>query len=86
MMLLSQTITQKPWRWWSLFLALVLAIFLPSLGSAPLVWQDEVQIVDFGRVVLDPGTDWAVTWSTSDQKAVPPISYLGCWSVPVVEN
>ncbi len=78
MMLLSQTITQKPWRWWSLFLALVLAIFLPSLGSAPLVWQDEVQIVDFGRVVLDPGTDWAVTWSTSDQKAVPPISYLGC--------
>ena len=72
-------IFHKTWLWWLPFLALMLAIFLPSLGSSPIVvWQDEVQIVDYGRVMLDPGTDWAVSWSTHEHKPVPPVSYLGC--------
>ncbi len=77
--MIARFINARPWRCWFLFLGLVLAAFLPSLGNWPIfVWQDEVQTVDFGRVVLDPHTDWAVSWSTFDHKPLFPISYLGC--------
>ena len=67
-----------PWRCWVAFLVLTMIGFLPSLGSSPLIWQDEVQIVDYGRVMLEPNTDWAVTWMAHKQKPLKPICYVGC--------
>ncbi len=74
----DQPTSDHPWRWWLLFLVLVLAILSPSIGTSPIVWQDEVQFTDWGRVMLNPHTDWAVTWSAHGHKPLPPVSYLGC--------
>jgi len=39
--------------------------------------QDEVQIIDFGRVVLEQETDWALTWDIVHAVPILPTSYLG---------
>ena len=75
---LGNHLNNHPWRCWAAFASLVLLVFAPSLGSSPPIWQDEVQIVDYGRAFLDPDTDWGVTWSAHKQRSLPVISYFGC--------
>ncbi|MDB6138385.1 MAG: hypothetical protein JWO94_1457 [Verrucomicrobiaceae bacterium] len=75
---LLRTKSIRPWLCWTGFLAFFIALLFPSIGTSPVVWEDEVQFVDWGRVMLNPHTDWAVTWSTHDHQPLRPISYLGC--------
>jgi hypothetical protein len=62
---------------WTAWMLLVLAIHALTLSISPPVWQDEVQIIDFGRTAIDPGTDWSISWNTVTDSAVIHPLYLG---------
>lgn len=69
----------KPRLIWACFLAIVLATSLPGLTRSPPPWQDEVQILDYGRVFLAGQTAGpAVSFIASEQRPIHPLSYLGC--------
>lgn len=57
------------WLYWTLSCVLILVVFLPQLDLWPLIGQDEVQIIEFGRVILHPSTDWSMNWQPSDSMA-----------------
>jgi hypothetical protein len=64
-------------RLWSATVLVALASQLPTLLISPPIWQDEVQIVELGRVsVFDPATDWSLNWLPSGRPATL-VSYLG---------
>lgn len=63
------------------FLALLFltcAIHAVTLTRSPPAWQDEIQDIDYGRV-LSPGSDqsYGVTWSAED-RPVQLLCYIGC--------
>ncbi len=61
------------WNLHRLLVALVLstaAIHCITLARSPTVWQDEVQIVDYGRVLADPSTDWSLTLDSEGRPAI----------------
>ena len=64
--------------WWPGF---VLAAFLvATFGTMTFFrayWQDDVQIVDWGRVIAQPESDWGVTWNVRDNRPVFLISHIG---------
>ena len=61
------------WWLWCLVGVVVCAVHLTTLTISPTYWQDEVQIVDLGRVTLNPtSSDWSITWSDDDR----PRNYL----------
>lgn len=68
---------RKPWVVLSAAIALVFAIQLLTLRLDPPIFQDEVQIIDYGRTALDPSSDWAITWNVQQSIPVLTISYLG---------
>lgn len=72
-------LVRRQWVWlaWLVMALATLCAHLPSVRLSPTVWQDEVQIVDYGRV-LTPGADlsYAATWSADDRPAVP-LFHLG---------
>ena len=55
----------------------VFAIQLLTLRLDPPIFQDEAQIIDYGRTALDPSSNWAVTWNVQQSVPVVTISYLG---------
>ena len=71
-------VRSHPWQSWLLGVTLIVLGFFPSLGSSPPLWQDEIQIIDYGRVLFDPLSDWAVTWSSHHKAPMPTVCYLGC--------
>ena len=68
---------QFPWGAWGLVLFATLSVHSLTIRISPTIWQDEVQIVDYGRV-LAPGADrsHAMTWLDSGRAAIP-LNYLG---------
>jgi hypothetical protein len=68
---------KKIWGIWLGMAAVTLAIHATTLRISPTIWQDEVQIVDYGRV-LSPGADrsYAMTWR-DDSRVATPLMYLG---------
>jgi hypothetical protein len=77
-------------RAWVLVWLLATAIHLTTLARAPNIHQDETQIIDMGRVLLDPATTWSVNLSASGQPLPSVPAWLGSvlqelafrWSVP----
>lgn len=63
--------------WFLIASLVVLAIFISQLHLWPQLSQDEVQIVDLGRVMLEPDTDWALSWLVHDSIPFFGSSYLG---------
>ena len=47
-----------------------------TIGSSPVVWQDEVQTIEVGRMFLESDSPWNVIMG-ADFKSIPFISYLG---------
>lgn len=70
------------WLFWVASCLLILAVHSLTLTIDRQVNQDEVQILDLGRTVLNPSTDWALSWDENHSIAVLPIAYLG----PVVQE
>ncbi|RMF56520.1 MAG: hypothetical protein D6746_12395 [Bacteroidetes bacterium] len=68
---------RRPWRLWAGLLALVLAVHLLTLTTSPPFWQDEVQQVDFGRLVLEPESAWSAKWSPTTGRPIRVWSYVG---------
>lgn len=65
--------------WW-LWLCVAIIIFLIqayAVGSLPSIQQDEAQITDYGRLALDPYSDWSINWLLKDGKPLLLWSYLG---------
>jgi hypothetical protein len=65
------------WLAWMAWMLLILGIHGLTLCISPPVWQDEVQIIDFGRTAIDPGTDWSISWNTVTSSAVINPLYVG---------
>jgi len=63
--------------WPGLLLAVYLLATFATMPFFRAYWQDEVQIVDWGRVIAHPESDWAATWDVHDNRPVYLISHLG---------
>lgn len=73
----STTSSFRLWVYWALFCLAILIVFFPQLTYWPKVTQDEVQIIDLGRVVLNPFTDWSTGWLVHLSQPVFVASYIG---------
>jgi hypothetical protein len=67
-------ITQSIWGLWLIILVTVFGIHLTTLTISPTVWIDEVNMVDLGRTILEPDSDWSIMWSGKPLYLLP---YLG---------
>jgi hypothetical protein len=67
----------RVWGAWFLFAATILCINCGTLTLSPAIWEDEVQIIDLGRVSL-PNAD--LTWAVQVTSEGRPIqsTFLGC--------
>jgi hypothetical protein len=55
--------TQNIWSLWLIILGVVFGIHCITLTISPTVWIDEVNVLEHGRIILDPNTDWSILWS-----------------------
>jgi hypothetical protein len=81
-MKLKDYLSQNFWLCWCLALLTFFLISLSTITVSPTVWMDEVQIVDYGRTIFDPNTDWSITWLVSDNRPLILTVYLG----PFLQN
>lgn len=65
-------------RIWAVLSLLTILVSLTTLRLSPPAWQDEVQILDYGRILL-PGSDRssAMSWSDNDRPILP-LNYPSC--------
>ena len=73
----SETFRIGLWIKWLLALVPIAIVFGATLPIAPFLHKDEFMIVDLGRIILNPGTDWSITWLTDEVAPVLLYSYLG---------
>jgi hypothetical protein len=66
------------WFLWFLILTVVFLIHCLTLAVSPPIWQDEVQIIEYGRTFLNPHTDWSINWDVANNRPYLTLSYLGC--------
>ncbi|MDB5012690.1 MAG: hypothetical protein JWQ25_892 [Daejeonella sp.] len=67
----------KFWLLWTSALLAILLIQVYTVGLLPHIQQDETQITDYGRLALNPRSDWSVTWLVAQDKPLLLWSYLG---------
>lgn len=72
-----ETITQRFWWIWLLAITVVAMVLSATLEFAPFLFMDELMGVDFGRVILNSGTNWSVAWMTESGEPVYLLSYVG---------
>lgn len=68
---------QNFWRWWSITLLIIFLIHLLTLTISPIIWQDEVQIIEYGRLFFEPNTTWSTNWNTETASPNFTLFYLG---------
>jgi hypothetical protein len=63
---------------WAVLSVLTLLVTMTTLRISPVAWQDEVQILDYGRILL-PGADRAsgMSWANPD-RLIFPINFPAC--------
>lgn len=71
------TSQKKFWLLWLLALILIFLIQVSTLDVLPSVQKDEIQIADYGRMFLNPDTDWSANWIVAKEKPIFISSYLG---------
>ena len=66
------------WLIWNFAVLFAVGIYVLTMRTSPIVWQDEVQIIDWGRNQM-PGADnsWGMSWLTTGRPAMF-LCYLGC--------
>ncbi|BAY66038.1 hypothetical protein NIES22_61510 [Calothrix brevissima NIES-22] len=73
----SKLANYQLWLAWSIALFIVFIVHLSTITISPPAWNDEVQIIEYGRLTLEPHTDWSINWSVAAQRPVFLYSYLG---------
>lgn len=66
------------WVLWFVILVIVFLIHCLTLTVSPTIWQDEVQIIDYGRTFLNSNTDWGMNWDVANNRPYLTLFYLGC--------
>lgn len=71
--------TSKKYIWWVWLITLVLVfvVQLITLDDLLLIYQDQVQIIDYGRITLNPKSDWSLAWRIEEEKPILLWSYIG---------
>ena len=69
--------TKTTWYIWFIFAIGLFLIQASTLSLLPTLMQDEAQITDYGRLALDPSSNWSVTWWVAAEKPLFLWSYLG---------
>jgi hypothetical protein len=64
----SRTDRRRAWLAFAFAVAVIISVQGYSLRFSPTIWQDEVQILDWGRTIL-PGSDqaYAMSWLQGGQ-------------------
>ncbi|MDB5012689.1 MAG: hypothetical protein JWQ25_891 [Daejeonella sp.] len=67
------------WFWlkWITAVGFIFSIFLLLIPIAPYLHMDEFMIVDLGRKILNPNSNWAITWMTHRDQPVFVLFYIG---------
>lgn len=65
------------WYSWFVFAIGIFLLQASTLSLLPTLMQDEAQITDYGRLALDPSSNWSVTWWVAAEKPLFLWSYLG---------
>jgi len=65
------------WIVWFLVLAAIFIIHWQTLVISPKVNSDEVTIIEYGRLILQPHSDWSLNWWIPAGRPVILFSYLG---------
>jgi hypothetical protein len=68
---------RKLWLVWFVILVVSSAIQLPTLTSEPKLFQDDAQVIEYGRTFLNPRSDWSINW-TQAGRPNPTLFYVGC--------
>jgi hypothetical protein len=72
----EKAIQYRPWAVLASAVGLLCALHLLTLRIDPPVFQDEAQIVDYGRTILGPGSEWGMSWNVRESRPVLPFSYI----------
>src|SRR4051812_23086235 len=67
----------RVWWAWIIILAVTFLIQVSTIDVMPSLQKDEIQIADYGRLTLDPSSDWSVNWLVAEGKPILLWSYLG---------
>lgn len=74
---LIEALSLRVWWVWATLAVVVLVIQLLTINVLPHLQQDEAQITDYGRLALQPTSDWSVVWRVAEGKPLLLWSYLG---------
>lgn len=50
---------------------------MPTLVVSPSIYPDETQILDYGRGVFEPSSEWSIVWNVLHDRATVPFHFLG---------
>jgi len=68
---------KRLWVLWALIIGITLVVQLSTVNVLPAIQKDEVQITDYGRLALNPESDWSATWLLANNKPLYIWSYVG---------
>jgi len=68
---------KRLWTLWVLIIAITFIVQLYTVNVLPSIQKDEVQITDYGRLALNPESDWSATWLLANNKPLHIWSYVG---------
>jgi len=62
-----ERLVSSPWAW-TFVLSFVACVSLSTIRISPILWQDEAQIIDYGRVAaFDSASDWGMNWTKGNR-------------------
>ncbi|WP_026260117.1 hypothetical protein [Segetibacter koreensis] len=70
------------WWKWLIVITILSLFFAISIDFAPYLHSDEFMIIDLGRIILNPHTEWSIAWITKLDHPALLWSYIG----PVVQE
>lgn len=65
------------WWLWLLTVIVIAAIFISEMDVAPYLHGDEFMIVDLGRIILHPDSNWSITWMVERNEPAFIFFYIG---------
>jgi len=65
------------WKYWAIATSFIFTVHLLTLTIYPTIWQDEIQIIEYGRLFFEPDTDWSTNWNTLTDAPNFALFYLG---------